>query len=50
MQDMHVTVAILETREITDLVVPPLRNDIFVDLTGLHYLFYPYDSTKHTAI
>ena len=33
---MQVTVAILETREITHLVVPPLRNDIDLDLTGMY--------------
>ena len=38
-RDMHVEVSILETREITDLVVPPLRNDINVDLTGLCICF-----------
>lgn len=34
MEDMDVTVAILESREITQLRVPPLRNDIGDNLAG----------------
>lgn len=48
--DMDITVAILESREITDLRVPPLRNDVLADIEDLSTVTVITKPTLKTAL
>ncbi|XP_053377299.1 inter-alpha-trypsin inhibitor heavy chain H3-like isoform X2 [Mercenaria mercenaria] len=47
--DMDITVAIVESREITDLRVPPLRNDVMADIEDVSTITVITTPTPKTA-